>query len=348
MTKNPKIRKVLLSCLFIVLNVVVITVAGVSEFGNSENAAELSEVRLNGWLLIPAALCFLIAITAEISKYVTMMRWMGGKNAKPRKELQKVARRTVLLGRYYDNITPAAVGGQPFQMYYMRKHSGLSKGASTSIPIIGMISLQITFILIALICFLFGGVANDHPVLLATAWFGLLFYAFWPVMAMGISFFPKPTAKFIKWVVKVLSKVHFIKNRELALVKVEEEIKEYVRAVKAIMKAKGMFTYVIILSLVFNFLMATIPFFVLTAFGGDVNFWTCFGTTVAVMSAVYFIPTPGNSGAAEGTFYAVFSSLSTGYVFWAMLVWRLFSYYIYIIIGLIIYSIMHFERKNGG
>ena len=127
----------------------------------------------------------------------------------------------------------------------------------------------------------------------------------------------------------------------------EEEIGEYAKSVKMIMKNRGLFIKVIALSLVFNLLVASIPYFVLTAFGGDVGFWSCFGTTVAVMSAIYFIPTPGNSGAAEGTFFVVFSALSTGYVFWAMLVWRLFSYYIYIIMGLIIYLVMHFEKKRG-
>jgi uncharacterized membrane protein YbhN (UPF0104 family) len=44
----------------------------------------------------------------------------------------------------------------------------------------------------------------------------------------------------------------------------------------------------------------------------------------------------------------VFSSLSSGYIFWAMLLWRFFSYYIYIIMGPIIYFVMHLEKKKGG
>lgn len=344
--KKKKWRKPLLIFLFVLMNVAVISAAAVSEFGNSETAAELKDVKINGWFLVPAVLCFVVAITAEIFKYVLMMRKMKTKEKSKKSNDWKTARRTVLLGRYYDNVTPAAVGGQPFQIYYMRKNSGLPKGASTAVPIFGMISLQIAFIMIALICFLFGGVAGDYPALIITAWIGLAFYAFWPVMVMGVSFFPKVTTRFIKWGVKVLAKLRIIKNREEKLLKVEEEIGEYAKSVKMIMRNRGLFIKVIALSLVFNLLVASIPYFVLTAFGGDVGFWSCFGTTVAVMSAIYFIPTPGNSGAAEGTFFVVFSALSTGYVFWAMLVWRLFSYYIYIIMGLIIYLVMHFEKKR--
>lgn len=344
----PKWRKPLLVALFVLMNVVVILVAALSEFGNSETAAELADVHINGWLLVPAALCFLAAIGAEIFKYVLMMRRMAKPgSATTKRDTWRIARRTVLLGRYYDNITPAAVGGQPFQIYYMRKNSGLTKGASTSIPIFGMISGQIAFIMIALGCFLLGGVASDYPALIVTAWIGLLFYAFWPVMVAGTFLFPKVVTRFIKFMVKLLARLHIVKDREKALKKVEDEVNEYARSVKMILKTPGLFAQVILLSLVFNVLVAAIPFFVLTAFGGSVDFWACFGTTVAVMSAVYFIPTPGNSGAAEGTFFVVFSALSTGYVFWAMLVWRFFSYYIYIILGLIIYFSMHLAKKRG-
>ncbi|MBQ2695439.1 flippase-like domain-containing protein [Candidatus Saccharibacteria bacterium] len=344
---SSKIRNAILLIVFILINVAVIVATAVNEFGNSKSATELSEIKINWWLLLPATLCFLIAITFEIGKYVLMIRKLSKPNAFSRREAWKLARRTVLLGRYYDNITPAAVGGQPFQIYYMHKNSKLPTGLATTIPIFGMISLQISFIIIALIVFLFGGLMQDNPALVVTAWIGLLFYAFWPVMVGMATFFPKATTHIIKFVVKLFAKVKIIKNREEALEKAEKEVHEYVRSVKLILKTRGVFIKTILMSTVFNLLVASIPFFVLTAFGGDMDYWSCLTLTTAVMSAVYFIPTPGNSGAAEGTFYVVFSALSTGYVFWAMLFWRLFSYYIYIIMGPIIYFRLHLEKKHG-
>ncbi|MBQ6460972.1 flippase-like domain-containing protein [Candidatus Saccharibacteria bacterium] len=350
-----KHKKIIGIILFVLLNAVVIVATAFSEFGNSENAAELSEVKMNWWLLIPAVLCFIIAISFEIFKYVLMIRRLSANNEISKNEHRtiwrnawKVARRTVLLGKYYDNITPAAIGGQPFQIYYMRHNSGLTGGNSTSVPIFGMISNQIAFLIIAILCFIFGGVAYTKPTLMVTAWLGLLFYAFWPVMVAGVSFFPKPTTKFLKFLIRVLAKIKIIKDREKALAKIEHEVDEYAKSIKRILKTRGLFFQVVLSSLVFNGLIAMIPFFVLTAFGGNIGFFECFTLTIAVMSAVYFVPTPGNAGAAEGTFFLVFSSLSSGYVFWAMLLWRFFSYYIYIIIGPIIYFLMHLEKKQEG
>ena len=339
-------RKPLMIVIFVLINVAVIAITAFSEFGNSGNSESLEDVKINGWFLLPALGCFLVAITAEIYKYVLMMREMA-KDKFDNKKARKVARRTVLLGKYYDNITPAAVGGQPFQIYYMRKNSGLKAGVSTSIPIFGMMAGQIGFIVIAALCFLFGSASIDNAVLIGTACFGLLFYAFWPATVMIATFLPKATAELIGIVVKFLAKIRIVKNRKATITKVEFEINEYAKCVRTILKTRGLFFKTVLLSVAFNTLIAIIPFFVLTAFGGDVDFLPCFVTTVAVTSAVYFVPTPGNAGAAEGAFFIVFSALSTGYVFWAMLVWRFFSYYIYILMGPVIYFIIHLEKKRG-
>lgn len=340
-------KKPLMIFLFILLNVAVIAITASSEFGNSKNAAQLSEVVINWWLLIPATLCFVVAIVLEISKYVMMMRELTPDKEKfDTRKARKIARRTILIGRYYDNITPAAVGGQPFQIYYMRKNSGLPNGVSTAIPLFGMISGQIGFIIIAVFCFLLGSLTIENATLIATACFGLLFYAFWPVAVMIATFLPKATTEIINALVKLLAKMHLVKDKERAIKKTEQEVTEYARSIKLILKTKGLFIKTILISIVFHVLISMIPFFVLTAFGGNVDFLPCFVTTVAITSAVYFVPTPGNAGAAEGTFYVVFSALSEGYVFWAMLVWRFFSYYIYIIMGAVTYFFMHLEKKR--
>ena len=229
----------------------------------------------------------------------------------------------------------------------MRKNSNLPDGVSTSIPIFGMISGQIGFIIIAVLCFLLGSMSINNAVLIGTACFGLIFYAFWPVMVMIATFLPKATTEILGLIVKFLAKIHLVKDQKQAAQKAEYEVTAYAKSVRKILKTRGLFAKTVAMSVAFNTLVSVIPFFVLSAFGGAVDFLPCFVTTVAVTSAVYFVPTPGNAGAAEGTFFVVFSALSSGYIFWAMLVWRFFSYYIYIILGPIIYFFMHLERKRS-
>ncbi|MBQ6375835.1 flippase-like domain-containing protein [Candidatus Saccharibacteria bacterium] len=340
-------KKTLGIVLFVLLNIAVIAITAVNEFGNSANAAKLEEVKILPYMLIPAVLLFILATWLNIYKYVIMMKtaYTPG-TMPPRREMWRVAWRVVMLGKYYDNITPAAIGGQPFQIYYMRKNSGLAHGHATALPLVGMVAGQMGFLVVAIICFMINSIMGGSVVLMLTAWLGLLFYAFWPIMIFGISYFPRPTKKFLGFLIKVLAKVRIIKNRDEALAKIERELDDYVKSIKMLAKTKYLLAKILILSIAYNVFIYLIPYFVIKAFGGDIGVFECFATTLAVTSAVYFVPTPGNSGAAEGTFYAVFSALSTGYIFWAMLVWRMFSYYIYIILGLLTYFVMDLEHKR--
>ncbi len=348
MSKKKRWKKVLSVLLFVALNVAVILITAISEFGNSANAMELAKVKINFWLLLPAVGLFVLATIANIYKYVLMIRNANkaGEGAMTKRASWKLAWRVVMLGKYYDNITPSAVGGQPFQIYYMRKKSNLPRGQMTSIPIVGMIAGQIGFLVVAVLCFVFSDFLGKNPTLMVAAWLGLLIYAFWPIFIFGANFFPKTTARIVKWVVKVLAKLRIVKNREAALKKVEIEVREYMDAIKIILKTDWLFLKLILLAAIYTGLTMLIPFFVLQAFGGNIGLFESLVLTLAVTSAVYFVPTPGNSGAAEGTFFVVFSALSSGYVFWAMLIWRFFSYYVYILIGPLIYLRMHFEKKK--
>lgn len=343
---SKKVRKFLLYLVFIGFSAGVIIATAVNEFSNSENAAELATVQLNWWFLIPATLCFVGMILLEYWKYALMILRSCAPGSFTKKEAFKLGFETVMIGRYYDRITPAAVGGQPAQILNLRKTGKIPAGLTTAIPIFSMISGQITFIIIAIPCFIAGTFMGVSPVLMTTAWIGLLFYAFWPIMVVGTAVSVKFTAKIINFFVKILAAFRIVKDKQAAIKKVEDEVEDYAKNVKLIAKSREVMIKVMTMSFFSNVLITLVPFFVLIAFGGNINFFECFILSMAIQSAVYYVPTPGNSGVAEGTFYIVFSRLSTGYVFWAMLVWRLFSYYIYIIVGPLIYLAMHIEKKR--
>ena len=58
---------------------------------------------------------------------------------------------------------------------------------------------------------------------------------------------------------------------------------------------------------------------------------------------VTFIPTPGNTGAAEVGFYAVFAGLQS--TFWVTMLWRVLSYYSILLIGLCVIVFTPLKRK---
>jgi uncharacterized membrane protein YbhN (UPF0104 family) len=90
---------------------------------------------------------------------------------------------------------------------------------------------------------------------------------------------------------------------------------------------------------------------VIRAGGYDAVWFDSFSMCVYLYAAVAFIPTPGNSGAAEISFALIFTQIMQGgVIFWSMLYWRFCCYYVILLLGLlaIFYDIMrvHFMRKK--
>lgn len=347
--RKKKIRKRILLVLFVLLNVAIIAWTALSEFGDSDDAANLADIKIKWWLILPAAVAFLIAATSEIAKYFIMaIHTHSTPEGASRRKLWKISQRTVLLGRYYDNITPAAVGGQPFQIYYMYK-SGIKDGYGAVIPLVAMITDQLGFLILGLISIVIGGLFNAiwSPAIIAIGWIGLLVNGFMPLVILAATFLPKTTEEIMTIGIKFLHKIHIIKDREAATEKARSSVRQYSSGIKVILKEKGLFFKMLLLSMAYYFCLLTIPYFVLSAFGAEIGFFACFATTTAVTAAVYFIPTPGNAGAAEGTFYSVFSVLPvSGYVFWAMLLWRFFVYYLWLLLGIFTQSRIYIDDKN--
>jgi uncharacterized protein (TIRG00374 family) len=102
-----------------------------------------------------------------------------------------------------------------------------------------------------------------------------------------------------------------------------------------------------LISLIEVLAIDSIAFFTLKFFGYDAVGISSFVEWLQIVqicsilyAAVSFIPTPGNSGAADFSFYWLFQTgLVAGFAFPAMIIWRFLSYYSFIIIGFVFLSI---------
>lgn len=75
----------------------------------------------------------------------------------------------------------------------------------------------------------------------------------------------------------------------------------------------------------------------------SVNWLEMLCLTIFTYCSVTFIPTPGNTGAAEVGFYAVFAGLQS--TFWVTMLWRVLSYYSILLIGLCVIVFTPLKRK---
>ena len=318
--------------MFVLINIAVIAATAVNEFsGKPAGSIGLVFSRRALFYLGCTGLCLVALLCAESLKYLVMMHSLGEKPS------FRVAFETASLGKYYDCITPSGAGGQPFQILWLRRH-GYSDGAASAMTIAGYITMQAGFILLALYVFI-AWRSVDLEAIRFTAYFGLLLFSLIPCLLASFSFMPDTVKRIISAVIRLCGRLKLVKKPEETTERVLEMLDSYHRSFSVIAKDKSTLACLLVLSLAYRVALCSMPYFVLKMFGAPVSFLHVFATTIYIYATICLVPTPGNAGAAEGAFYLVFSAMGSEGVFWSMLIWRIFSYYSFIIIGAGIYGV---------
>ncbi len=317
--------------LTLLVNLLIVGYIALREYRKESGSAQhlpLSAIRPQ-YLLLGIA-CFCVAVAMDRIKYRHMLMTSEGRDD------PRGAFRCALLGKYYDNVTPFGAGGQPFQIHYLLKR-GYSTATAAALPVIGFLTQQLAFCAIAAVVFIANRKAVDAlPVIRVSAYVGLVMYLLLPVGILLFAAAPGVFHRLIGGFAKLLGKLHILKDPQKLSDSISGSMNEYVSGYRLLNKRPHFFARLLLDSLIFQTAILSIPFFMLRAFGSGQSWWTVFSLVVYVYAAVTVIPTPGNAGAAEGSFYAVFSTLEGGALFWAMIGWRLLVYYTWLAAGLIV------------
>ena len=345
MNEKPTSRKKkhFWTAIFVLINIAVIAATAYNEFSGSGARSPMPVFTKSAFLFLGCtALCLVVLMIAESLKYRLMMKSLGEKVS------FRVAFETAALGKYYDCITPSGAGGQPFQILWLHRH-GYSDGAASAMTITGYITMQAGFILLALGTFILWR-SVELEAIRYTAYFGLVLFSVIPILLILFSIRPGLVTKMVTGAIRLCGKLHLVKNPEEATERVMELLESNHKSFSIIAKDKKTLTGLMILSLIYRVALCSMPFFVMKMFGAAVSYPHLFATTIYIYASICLVPTPGNAGAAEGAFYLAFSAMGSEGVFWAMLIWRIFSHYSFIIIGAAVYGINALEkrRKRGG
>ncbi len=253
-----------------------------------------------------------------------------------------VSLKVALLGRYYDNVTPFATGGQPMQIYYLHK-KGFSVGLSAAVVFIKYAFNTCAWLFVAAVAMILGGSAlssvSTGGFLKVAGWIGWCLNALVPLFIFGFVIFPTFSHKLTEWLIRAGHKLRIVKNKDAAMNKAYDVVRDF-RSSFTIM-ARHPFEFVLLsLSCIVELsLTFALPFFIMKAFGG-LGADAGFAVMIEVMAlnayatfASSVVPTPGNSGAIESTVTMAFSYIASSILIWVVIFWRFSTYYLYIIIG---------------
>lgn len=251
---------------------------------------------------------------------------------------------TALL-RYYDSITPFASGGQAFMVAYL---TGRDVPATTalSIPITKLIFQQIVWVCVCFVCLITSLVNGMSTFVSLTSIVGFILGFLMVSIIMFLSLSKSFGKKVVAWVLKLACKMHIVKDYEKKYNSVMKFVEDYQAIMKEYSKAKWDIVYMLAIYLVRQILYYSIPFFIFCIFKGyePSLYGTFFMYTALIELSSSFIPLPGGTGMNEITFTVIFNTYLQGETFWALLLWRFCSYYIYLLQGI---SVLTYDTVYG-
>lgn len=311
--------------------VVVASIAGVLYFSIDSETFDILK-NADGRLLLLAIVLVACCWSLDSLKFMTLAR-AAGERLSFRRTLP-----VVWINYFGSAITPMQSGGGPFQIYMLYRN-GICVGKSIAITLVR--TVQVIFLLALVVPFSIAQepeFLNQHHLV---KWFVL--YAV--VFVTAAAFFIVVSVIRPKWIKKI-SSGFLVKMRRASFIvrprrligmarRINIEIDAYNENIKQFLSAGKYWFLLSLLAAVAHLCvyLSIMPVLILAA-GFNVEFFQCILVEALLLFLLYFVPTPGGSGAAEGGAAAIFAL----FVPWNLagvlaVIWRVFSEYTGVALG---------------
>lgn len=244
--------------------------------------------------------------------------------------------RTTFLCEFTSAITPSSVGGSALSMVFLNRE-GINLGRATTLTMTILFFDELFFVITCPVIVaitpghdLFDFHGGEFEGIRLAFWivYGLIFV--WTlILFLGIIVMPRYMSRFLGW----LFSFRLLRRWHASAVNLGENMAATsltLRSHSLSWWIKGMAATT--LSWVSRYLLVNALLF---AFVPEASQFTAFARQFVVWSLLMFTPTPGGSGVSEWLFKRYYGDLigSAGIVMVIALLWRLFSYYLYLFVG---------------
>lgn len=213
------------------------------------------------------------------------------------------------VGFFFCAITPSASGGQPMQVYYLRK-KGIPASVTSVILLIASVAYKLTLVLAGLGLMLFGRrfLRAELGGMLFLFRLGMLLTAGWTAFLLLLLFRPKVARGIMIWGMSVLEELHLLKNREKHQASLEVAMDIYADAAEHMRKRPGLMLGVFGVTVLRRAALLSVTWCVYRALGLTGGSWPVILLMQAIISiCADMLPLPGGMGISEGLFLRVFA-----------------------------------------
>ena len=250
--------------------------------------------------------------------------------------------------QFFDAITPSSTGGQPYQIYALKKED-IKVVDATNIVVQNFIVYQIALLILGIIAIISNNIFDIFPssnLLKKLVTLGFIVNLLVTVILFAVAFLKNFNKKVFKIVIGAGAKLRIVKDKEKTIKKFNDYVRDFYTGARELIKNKRNFMLTIFLNILALSCIYSIPVAMLYSVGD----YTSFNIYLAIITSAYvmligsFVPMPGGSGGLEYGFIQFYGNfLSGAKLTTIMLLWRFVTYYFGLLVGSITLNI---KRKK--
>lgn len=290
-----------------------------------------------------AILIFLLSLLFKSASLFTFIREYDSNYS------VKNAYQLTLISQFLNGITPFQSGGQPFEIYLLRKQN-IRITDSTNALIKDFISFQIALIIIGIFSILLNlnlGITSKTPYLKWVVFIGFVINT-GVLLVLLIFLIAKKTGrkiglKFINFIYrfKIINKIPLTKEKAI------NGIEHFYEASDTLRKSKFKIFIGVMYNIIHLVLLYLVPLIIFKSLGfNNISILDSIVATSFVMLIGNFVPIPGATGGIEYGFIQFFGVYVKGVILSsAMLLWRTITYFLAMVIGAVLLLFKKEDKK---
>lgn len=298
------------------------------------------------WLWL-GIFCVVIFIIGESTIIFYMMRTLGTKVSMCHCALYS------FVGFFFSCITPSATGGQPMQIYYMKKDK-IPIPVSTLVLMIVTITYKAVLVFIGLVLLVFrhGFVASYMGRFLWAYYLGLALNVFCVALMLTLVFAPGLAKKIMVLGLDLLERMKIVKKKASRLARLEASMDQYHATAAFWAEHKRIILNVFLITLVQRCILFSVTDFVYKSLGlSGYGFFTIMLLQSVISISVDMLPLPGGMGISEKLYMVMFVPVFGKVLLPSMLLSRGIAYYGQLLISAVMTCAAHLvigrEKKKA-
>ena len=247
----------------------------------------------------------------------------------------------MIMTNFFNGITPFSLGGQPFELFVMKKKKKIGYVAGTNILFRDFYTYQMAFVILGVLCFIFGVAFKwviFSPIVIRLLIIALIINLAVALFLVYIPHSKKDNYKIVNYIINILSKIKIVKDSEKTIEKVDNAIVRFKKQTRETINKPKIIIECILLNCIKIICIGVATYFSFKAIGSSIPFISTILIAILVMIMSSYVPIPGASGGMEYSFVAMFSFfVINAKLSAALLLWRFLTYYVPMIFGGVVF-----------